>query len=196
MTSLASDPPVTLFYTTNNNTYRNLEALDLRSGKSRMLLQAARIGDIVYNPADRSLWGLRLVNGLVVLVRIPFPYKVAAAVCVSLERAGLRSGSLARRFSRVGVGVRSGAEARFAAGDRGASHAYRGARQGGRHTAAHFTMGAAVPEGFVFSKDGRYLYGSSFFTGVSNIYRYEIATEQLAAVSNADVGFFRPLPHG
>jgi hypothetical protein len=29
---------------------------------------------------------------------------------------------------------------------------------------------------------------------VSNIYRYEIATEKLAAVSNAETGFFRPLP--
>jgi len=55
-------------------------------------------------------------------------------------------------------------------------------------------MGAAVPESFVFSKDGRYLYGSSYYTGVSNIYRYEVATETLTAVSNADVGFFRPLP--
>src|SRR6202140_3410860 len=57
-----------------------------------------------------------------------------------------------------------------------------------------FAMGAAVPESFVFSKDGRYLYGSSYYTGVSNIYRYELATETLTAVSNADVGFFRPLP--
>jgi len=57
-----------------------------------------------------------------------------------------------------------------------------------------FKMGAAAPEGFVFSKDGRYLYGSSYFTGVSNIYRYEIATEELTAVSNAETGFFRPLP--
>jgi hypothetical protein len=57
-----------------------------------------------------------------------------------------------------------------------------------------FEMGAAVPEGFVFSRDGRYLYGSSYYTGVSNIYRYELASEKLAAVSNADVGFFRPLP--
>jgi hypothetical protein len=55
-------------------------------------------------------------------------------------------------------------------------------------------MGAAVPEGFVFSKDGRYLYGSSYYTGVSNIYRYELGTETLAAVSNAETGFFRPLP--
>jgi len=57
-----------------------------------------------------------------------------------------------------------------------------------------FEMGAAVPEGFVFSKDGRYLFGSSYYTGVSNIYRYEIGTDTLAAVSNAETGFFRPLP--
>ena len=57
-----------------------------------------------------------------------------------------------------------------------------------------FAMGLAVPEGFVFSKDGRYLYGSSYYTGVSNIFRYELATEDLSAVSNAETGFFRPLP--
>ena len=60
-----------LFYVSNNNNYRNVEALDLRSGKSRMLLKAARIGDIVYNSSDRSLWGLSFTGGFVVMVRIP-----------------------------------------------------------------------------------------------------------------------------
>ncbi len=196
VTSLAYDPVAeTLFYTTNNNNYRNLEVLDLRSGKSRMLLKAARIGDIVYNPTDRSLWGLRLNNGFVVLVRIPFPYQhwqslyvfpsgetafdldlspdgSLASVSVSVPRN--RPGSPLVTQVRV---LRTDALAR---GDAVPLHT--------------FQMGAAVPEGFVFSKDGRYLYGSSYFTGVSNIYRYEIATETLAAVSNAETGFFRPLP--
>src|SRR5262249_47966263 len=75
VTALAYDPAsATLFYTTNNNTFRNVEALDLHSGKSRMLLQATRVGDIVFTPADRSLWGVRYINGLDVLVRIPYPY--------------------------------------------------------------------------------------------------------------------------
>jgi len=39
-----------------------------------MVLRDARIGDIVFNPADRSLWGLRHLNGYVTLVRIPEPY--------------------------------------------------------------------------------------------------------------------------
>jgi hypothetical protein len=56
------------------------------------------------------------------------------------------------------------------------------------------SFGSSVPEGFVFTPDGRFLYGSSYYTGVSNIYRYEIATDKVEAVSNAEVGFFRPVP--
>ena len=75
VTSLAFDPAAgTLFYTTNNNNERDLQSLDLHTRKSRMLLKAARIGDIVFNPTDRSLWGLRLSNGRVELVRVPYPY--------------------------------------------------------------------------------------------------------------------------
>ena len=196
VTSLAYDPAGgTLFYTTNNHTYRNLEALDLHSGKSRMLLQAARIGDIVYNPADRSLWGLRFVNGLVVLVRVPFPYQTWERLYVfpSSEQAfdlDLSPDGTLASVSVSGPGPRPGSpqvtEVRVIRTE--------GLAKGDATPLHTFTMGAAVPEGFVFSKDGRYLYGSSFYTGVSNIYRYEIATEKLTAVSNAAVGFFRPLP--
>jgi hypothetical protein len=59
---------------------------------------------------------------------------------------------------------------------------------------SEFRFGQSVPESFVFSKDGRYLYGSSYYTGVSNIFRYEVATGAVEAVSNAEVGFFRPVP--
>ncbi len=46
----------------------------------------------------------------------------------------------------------------------------------------------------MFTPDGRYLYGSSYYTGVSNIFRYEVATGAIEAVSNAETGFFRPVP--
>jgi hypothetical protein len=61
---------------------------------------------------------------------------------------------------------------------------------------AEFDFGSSVPSGFVFSDDGRYLYGSSYYTGASNIFRYEISTAKLDAVSNAETGFFRPVPLG
>jgi hypothetical protein len=196
VTSLAYDPGTgTLFYTTNNNNYRNLEALNLRTGKSRMLIKAARIGDIVYNPSDRSLWGLRLDNGYVQLVRVPFPYRDGQKLYVfppdekAFDLDLSPDGSLAS-VSVSGPGPKPGSpevtQIRVLRTD---------ALARGDATPLHtFEMGAAVPEGFVFSKDGRYLFGSSYFTGVSNIYRYEIATETLTAVSNAETGFFRPLP--
>jgi hypothetical protein len=196
VTSLAYDPSSeTLFYTTNNNTHRNLEALDLRSGKNRLLLRAARIGDLAFNPADRSLWGFRLNNGFVMLVRIPFPYREWQSLYVfpAGEKAfdlDLSPDGTLASMSVSGPGPRPGApqvtqlrvmrtEA-LVRGDAAPLHA--------------LAMGSSVPEGFVFSRDGRYLYGSSYFTGVSNIYRYELATEKLDAVTNAETGFFRPLP--
>ena len=197
VTSLAYDRQTeTLFFTSNyQSSYRNLEALDLRTGKTRMLVHAGRIGDIVFNPADRSLWGLRFTNGRDVLVRLPPPYNAwhrlytfapdEQAFDLDLSPDGtLASVSVSGRGARIGAPhvtqVRVIRTDALVDGDAAPLHT--------------FTMGSAVPEGFVFSPDGRYLYGSSYYTGVSNIYRYELATEKLEAVSNAALGFFRPLP--
>jgi hypothetical protein len=73
--SLAWDPSGrTLFYTTDNNAFRDVVALDPVTRKRRVLLKDARIGDLAFNPADRSLWGIRAFNGICTLVRIPYPW--------------------------------------------------------------------------------------------------------------------------
>ena len=61
---------------------------------------------------------------------------------------------------------------------------------------AAFDFGAAIPSNFVFAPDGKALYGSSYYTGVSNIFRYDLATGKLEAISNTETGFFRPIPVG
>ena len=45
-----------------------------------------------------------------------------------------------------------------------------------RRRSRAFDFGTSVPNGFAFSPDGARLYGSSYYTGVSNIFRYDIAT--------------------
>ena len=44
----------------------------------------------------------------------------------------------------------------------------------------------------MFSADGRWLFGSSYYSGVSNIFRYDFETEYMVAITNAESGFFRP----
>ena len=160
-----------------------------------MLFHAARIGDIVYNPADRSLWGLRFVNGRDVLVRLPPPYKEWYKLYVFPDNEQAFDLDLSPDGSLVSVSV-SGPGPRVGSPQVTQVRVMRTeALAKGDATPLHtLTMGGSVPEGFVFSRDGRYLYGSSFYTGVSNIYRYELTTEKLEAMSNAAIGFFRPLP--
>ena len=190
VTSSAWDPDSrTLFYTADNLAFRDLMAVDVDSGKERMLLEDARIGDIVYDRTDRSIWGLRHLNGYVSLVQIPYPYdewrlvydwpygQVAYELDVSPD-GRLLSMSLGEIDGSQHLKV-------FHIED---------LREKRAVPIAEYDFSPAVPEGFVFTSDSRYLYGSSFYTGVSNIFRFEIETGDLEAVSNAETGFFRPMP--
>src|SRR5207253_2663382 len=73
--SFAYDPASgTAFYTNDNLALRDLMAVNVNTGEERMLLENVRIGEMVVNPVDRSLIGVRHNNGLATLVRIPRPY--------------------------------------------------------------------------------------------------------------------------
>lgn len=190
VTSLAWDPEVrTLFYTADNAAYRDIIALDVDSGQTRVVMKDARIGELVLNPADRSLWGVRHLNGISTLVRIPHPYSEWRQVHSFPYGTTIYDMDISPdgRLLSASFGEISGNQSlrlmkieSLLAGD--------------VSPLGSFNFGMAVPEGFVFSPDGKYLYGSSYYTGVSNIYRYEVATGEIEAVSNAESGFFRPLP--
>ena len=74
VTSIAYDPAGTIFYTTDNLEHRDLMALDPRTGRTRLLQKDLRVGDLAFDRADRSLWGVRTLNGLHTIVRIEPPY--------------------------------------------------------------------------------------------------------------------------
>jgi hypothetical protein len=192
VTSLAYDPDGgTLFYTADNKAYRDLRALDPKTKKARTLMKDARIGDLAFNRADRSLWGVRHFNGIATLVRIPPPYtewkqvhswpygEVAYDLDVSPD-GRLLSASVGEINGLQSLRVLN-VEALLA----GDATPFR-----------TFDFGAAIPSNFVFSPDGAYLYGSSYYTGVSNIFRYDVESGALDAVSNTETGFFRPIPIG
>jgi len=179
----------TLFYTTDNVEYRDLRAIDVDSGESRMLIEDARVGDLVFDKKDRSIWALRHLNGLVSLVRIPEPYTEWNLVYawpqgqVPFEMDMSPDGSLLS----MSVGEISGDQFLriFRVED---------LLEGRAEHITQFDFSPAIPEGFVFSPDGKYLYGTSYYTGISNVIRYEVASGTTEWVSNAETGFFKPIP--
>lgn len=177
----------TAFFTNDNHALRDLMALDVKTGEQRVLFKDARIGELVFNRHDRSLLGVRHHNGMATLVRLPPPYDTwyrvhdfAYGVVPSDLDISPDGKHLSASVAEVNADqfVRVWELGKLLSGD--------------VKPLSEFRFGNSVPESFVFSRDGRYLYGSSYYTGVSNIFRYEVATGAVEAVSNAEVGFFRP----
>ena len=196
VTSLAFDPEAgTLFYTTDNLTFRNLLAYDLKTGKSKMLLKGQRIGDLAFNRADRSLWGLRTNNGFVILVRIPYPYTEWQPVHVfPYGEVAVRPGRVARRLAGVDLAGRARFEPRRGPGHAGPDHEDRGAARGRCDADAHARVRQLGPGGI------RVLAGQPVPVRQLVLHR---RFEHLSlrdrdrrdeAVSNAETGFFRPVP--
>lgn len=190
VTSLAYDPDARqLFYTTDNGAHRDLVRVDPRTRRTEQLMKDARIGDLAFNRADRTIWGIRHLNGIASLVRIPPPYKdwtrvhsfpygtVVYDLDVSPDGRQL-SASFGEIDGKQDVRLFSTATL----------------LEGEVTPLAKFDFGPAVPSGFVFTRDGTALVGSSYYTGVSNIFRYDIASKELSTLSNAETGFFRPVP--
>ena len=189
VTSLTWDPTSrTLFYTTDNREYRDLRALDPDTGKTRTLLKDARIGDLVFDPTDRGLWGIRQFNGIATLVKVPAPYS---------EWKQIRSWPYGQVPYDLDVSPDGSLLAASVGGIDGlhAVHVMKVAdlMEGRAEPVARFDFGTFVPSGFVFSADGGTLYGSSYYTGVSNVFRYDLASGKVDAMSNAETGFFRPI---
>ena len=191
VTALAFDPASrTLFYTTNNSDWRHLLALDLKTGRSRVLLRNARIGDLAFDPADRSLWGVRHDNGFSTLVRLPPPYH---------EWNQVWTLPYGRDLFNLDVSPDGASIIGSMADVSGAQRLVRmrtAALLEGNTTPEILSddFGNWSPSNFVFSPDGRYLFGSSYYSGVSNIYRFDLDRGVMEPLSNTETGFFRPVP--
>ncbi len=191
VTHLAYDPRnEVLFYSTNNSRgWRGLYKLDVRTGRSERLLENARIGDFAFNTADGSLWGVQHHNGISRLVRIPEPYDEWHQIFplaygrdlfdldISPDGKYL-TGSLIeisgeQRLVRMETELLVKGESSFE---------------------ILYEFEGNSPANFVHAADGRYLFGTSFYSGVSNVFRFDTETKTMAALSNTETGYFRPLP--
>ena len=191
VTSVAYDPAGTIFFNTDNHAHRDLMAIDQRTRRVTLLQKDLRVGDLAFNRADKSLWGVRSLNGLHTLVRIEPPYHDWKQIVTFPYGTILYDLDVSPDGTRLAASfgdIKGKQTVRVLATDK--------VLAGDATPVAQFDFGGGVPNNFVFSPDGRFLYGSSYFTGVSNIFRYDLAAGKVDAVSNTDSGFFRPIPLG
>jgi len=178
-----------LFFTSDNNGWRDLNALNLRTGQVTLLQEDARTGDLAFNQSDLSLWGIRHFNGISSIVRILPPYNEIDLV---------HSWPYGTDMFDIDVS----ADGRYLVG---AMADVTGRQQlvrleipkllkGHAHYEVLFDFENSTPSNFAFSPDGRYLFGTSYYTGVSNVVRYDFERQEMKWISNCESGLFRPLP--
>jgi hypothetical protein len=178
-----------IFFTSDNNDWRDLWMLDVRTGESSQVMDEGRVGDLVFNKSDRSLWGVRHDNGFSTIVRIPPPYhewnqvftlpygKDAFDLDLSDDGKLLSAGmtEISGQQQLVLFDVQ-----KLLAGD----HSFK----------VLYDFEQSTPSNFVFTPDGRFLVGSAYYTGVSNVYRYSFSSNEMEILTNAETGYFRPIP--
>ena len=192
VSSLAFDPDGRrIFYTTDNDEWRDLHALDLATGRSRLLMRDARVGDLAFDRRSRALYGVRHFNGISSIVRLDEPWNdytrlVSFAYGRDVYDLDVSADGRSLAASMAEISGRQSLRlfdlATLAAGDSSSRELY--------------DFGASIPQTFVFSPEGRRLYGSSYYTGVSNLFRYDLDADSMDIVTNTETGYFRPIPLG
>jgi hypothetical protein len=190
VTSVAFDPDSRqAFYTEDNGAYRDILAVDVDTGRKRMLLKDARIGDIVFDKYDKSLWGIRHQNGFATIVRVPAPYHSFNQVHTF-------------KYGQIPFDLDVSPDGSMLSASFGEVNGQQTVRVWRADSLqpdadpveiARLSLPPSVPEGFTFTPDGKAMYGTSYYTGASNVFRWDLATGKYDAVSNASTGFFRPL---
>ncbi|HEY6953022.1 MAG TPA: hypothetical protein VI758_11475 [Bacteroidota bacterium] len=190
--SLAYDPSSrSVFFTTDNSRdMRDLNIVDVNTGRVRMLLKNDRAGDLAFDPADKSVWGVQHYNGYSTIVCFPRPYTEGWKDVLKLD------------YGKDIINLACSPDGKLLTGSY--------IEESGRQRLVVFSIDSllngegtfnvlyefenSAPEGFVFSADGRYLFGTSYYTGVSNVWRYDFANRKMDIVTNCESGFFRPVP--
>ncbi len=194
VTSLAFDPETrTLFYTTHNSSqWRGLNKVDVETGKTTVLIKDCRTGDLVFNRADRTLWGVRHNNGLSAIVKILPPYdkwediRVVWTLPFGKDLFDLDVSPDGKILTAAMAGVTGQQRlVRMSIADLEAGKA---------EPEVLYEFAGNSPANFVFSPDGDFLFGTSYLSGVSNIFRYNFSTKEMDTITNGLTGFFRPLP--
>ncbi|MEQ8240749.1 MAG: hypothetical protein RIA69_16135 [Cyclobacteriaceae bacterium] len=188
-----------LYFTEDNNVWRDIFEYDLNTKKKKLVFENVRTGDLALNKTDGSIWGVRHSEGLSSLVRIKDDKDRDPFAPVWNQILTLPYGSDIYDIDISPNGKKLSASV---SDFRGEHHLliYNVETLMNKDILNDIDTVPYIdssPQSFRFSKDGNHLYGSLYYSGVSNIFRVNVRdTEDIEAMSNGVNGFFRPLDLG
>lgn len=186
-----------IYFTTDNDAWRDLNSYNLKTGKVVRLQKDVRTGDLAFNKIDKSIWGIKHLNGLSTIVRIPLlnPDDSAANVYSTWQQKfTLPYGQDIFDIDISPDGKKlSAAVSDFKGNQSLLFYDLESLHDGKAIIDTVFNFEVSSPQSFRFTEDGKYLFGCSYYSGVSNIFRVDAATKDIKPMSNAVTGLFRPL---
>lgn len=176
-----------LFISEQNTKYRSLVQVDVASGKKKTLIKYSRTSNFTFNPVDRSLWGVRHDNGYATLVKIPEPYTEIIPMYTAEFGLSLLDLNISQDGSRLAgtlTGIRGEQSVIMFKLDE--------LEKGIKDFETVYTLEDNTLTQFRFSNDGHYLIGTSYYNGVSNIWRISLDNKDFELLSNDESGLFSP----
>ncbi|MBM3762994.1 MAG: hypothetical protein FJW36_22450 [Acidobacteria bacterium] len=160
---------------------------DLTTGKQIRLFDQLRAGDLAFDPQSKSLWAIRHSKGLLSLIELPPPYTKP------ISRFEFPYGTDPFDLDISPDGKLMAAVISDVSGrQKLVTFELERLRNNDATTTLIKDFDFSSAAAFTFSPDGKHLYGTSFYSGASNIFRFDLATKSMEALSNTETGLFWP----
>jgi len=177
-----------IYITEHNQKLRNLVEVDVHTGKKSVINKLTRTGDLTFNAKDNSIWGVKHDNGLSILVKIPEPYNVVVPMYTAPFGKALFDLDISNDGNKISASI---------SGVRGEQSVIMfditQLEQGLGKFRTIYSLEDNTLTQFKFSADDKYLIGTSYYTGVSNVWRINIENQKFELLSNTETGMFMPL---
>ena len=160
---------------------------DFNTNKEKLLFSDMRVGALTVSKTTHELWGIQHLSGKDVMVRSKYPYTELQSLSVFKVGDEFQDLSINPKGNLLAVtlhqsdGKQSILISDITGLDKGKQFLFKTVTSSGS------------PENPSWSIDGSYLYWNAYTNGVSNIYRYDLQSEEIIPISNTIIGLFRPV---
>jgi len=188
-THLTYNPKREKIYITERNTkYRTLVEIDVKTGKKTTLNEMTRSGELVFNHADNSIWGVRHDNGYSILVRIPEPYGQVIPMYTAPFGKALFDLDISDKGDKL-IASFSGVKGEQSVIMLDLKELERGVTK----IDTLYALEDNTLCQFKFADNDKSVIGTSYYTGVSNVWRITLENKKFELLSNTETGMFMPL---